>query len=66
MNHVLCGRLPKTSLAQMEAKLRSYRESSLSELMSVLAGVRQEQLWLGHKVKVVDGTGIKLATCPPS
>ena len=36
MNHVLCGRPPKTSLAQMEAKLRSYRESSLSELMSVL------------------------------
>ena len=35
MNHVLCGRPPKTSLAQMEAKLRSYRESSLSELMSV-------------------------------
>ena len=154
MNHVLCGRPPKTSLAQMEAKLRSYRESSLSELMHifgawipfsrlqpkgekansrqrdyslavtfwaflwqvltprtpclevvrkvqsfcselklkipgssnvayckarrrlaskdidavrqcvlerVLAGVRQEQLWLGHQVKVVDGTGIKLA-----
>lgn len=35
MNHVLCGRPPKTSLAQMEAKIRSYRESSLSELMSV-------------------------------
>jgi len=35
MNHVLCGRPPKTTLAQMEAKLRSYRESSLSELMSV-------------------------------
>ena len=35
MNHVLCGRPPKTSLAQMEAKLRSYRKSSLSELMSV-------------------------------
>ena len=35
MNHVLCGRPPKTSLAQMEAKLRSYRESNLSELMSV-------------------------------
>lgn len=157
MNHVLCGRPPKTSLAQMEAKLRSYRESSLSELMSVfgawvpfarlqpksrkansrcrdyslavtfwaflwqvltpktpcrevvrkvqsfcselklkipgssnvayckargrldtkdvdavrasvlervLAGVRQEQRWLGHDVKVVDGTGIKLADTP--
>lgn len=35
MNHVLCGRSPKTSLAQMEPKLRTYRESSLSELMSV-------------------------------
>ena len=35
MNHVLCGRPPKTSLAQMEAKLRSYRESSLSELMHI-------------------------------
>ena len=30
-------------------------------LERVLAGVRQEQLWLGHHVKVVDGTGIKLA-----
>ena len=30
-------------------------------LERVLAGVRQEQLWLGHQVKVVDGTGIKLA-----
>ena len=29
------GRPPKTSLAQMEAKLRSYRESSLSELMQI-------------------------------
>ncbi len=38
MNHVLCGRPPKTSLAQMEAKLRSYRESSLSELMGVFGG----------------------------
>ena len=35
MNHVLCGRPPKTSLAQMEEKLRSYRKSSLSDLMSV-------------------------------
>ena len=35
MNHVLCGRPPKMSLAQMEEKLRSYRKSSLSELMSV-------------------------------
>ena len=157
MNHILCGRPPKTSLAQMEEKLRSYRESSLSELMSVfgawipfkrlepkakkahsrqrdyslavtfwaflwqvltprtpcrevvrkvqsfcselklkipsssnvayckargrldiedidavrksildrvLAGVHREQRWLGHDVKVVDGTGIKLADTP--
>lgn len=157
MNHILCGRPPKTSLAQMQAKLRSYRESSLSDLMSVfgawipfarlqrksekansrcrdyslavtfwaflwqvltpqtpcrevvrkvqsfcserklkipgssnvayckargrldikdvdavrqcvlsrvLAGVRQEQQWLGHDVKVVDGTGIKLEDTP--
>lgn len=35
MNHILCGRPPKTPLAQMEAKIRGYRESSLSELMSV-------------------------------
>lgn len=35
MNHVLCGRPPKTSLARLEAKLCHYRESSLSELMSV-------------------------------
>lgn len=35
MNHVLCGRPPKTALAQMEEKLRGYRKSSLSELMSV-------------------------------
>lgn len=35
MNHILCGRPPKTSLAQVEAKRRSYRESSLSELMGV-------------------------------
>ncbi len=35
MNHIICGRPPKTTLAQMEAKLRDYRESSLSELMSV-------------------------------
>jgi len=157
MNHILCGRPPKTSLAQMEAKLRSYRESSLSELMSVfgawvpfsrlerkakkansrsrdyslavtfwaflwqvmtprtpcrevvrkvqsfcselklkipgssnvayckargrldvkdvdavkaavlerlLSRVREDQRWLGHDVKVVDGTGIKLADTP--
>ena len=30
-------------------------------LERVLSRVRQEQLWLGHQVKVVDGTGIKLA-----
>lgn len=157
MNHVLCGRPPKTSLAQMEEQLRAYRENSLSELMSVFGGwipfkqlkpksqkahsrcrdyslavtfwaflwqvltpktpcrevvrkvqsfcselklrmpgsstvayckaraklatedvnavhaavlarvlgkVREDQRWLGHEVKVVDGTGIKLADTP--
>lgn len=157
MNHILCARPPKTSLAQMEEKIRSYRKSSLSELMSVFGGwipftrlqskagkansrcrdysltvtfwaflwqvltpstpcrevvrkvqsfcselklripgssnvayckargrlptedveavqssvrarilgrVREDQRWLGHDVKVVDGTGIKLADTP--
>lgn len=35
LNHVLCGRAPKTPLAQMEAKLGAYRRSTLSELISV-------------------------------
>lgn len=35
MNHILCGRPPKTPLAQMQAKLRDYRESTLSELISI-------------------------------
>lgn len=34
-NHIICGNPPKSALAQIESKLRTYRESTLSELVGV-------------------------------
>ena len=76
MNHVLCGRPPKTSLAQMEAKLRSYRESSLSELMHILelgspfrdSNPRRRKPTLGGEITAscdVLGIFVALTPCTP-